>query len=434
MGKRKITPKALTTIYGILLLTVYFLFVGPGGYTNIAMNKYLVLLVLSVGYLLSLIICNRGIRFSVSWFTPARVAILVFAGCSILSTFLSPFWRQAILGGARKEGLITILLYVMLFLTFSTYGFSLKLFAYLSGGSMTIFCLIAFLQLDGRNPFVLYPEGLNYFGAGADYMSEYLGTLGNVDLVAAVMCLLIPFYVCYIILQRKDPWRFFLLLPLLLCIAVTVKMWVLAAFVGLIVGLMLSIPILLGNYRTARNLSIAGIAVLVVGGLMTLRFVDTGSGLFHELHAILNGEISEDFGSQRIAIWKQVWEVIGEQPLWGSGPDTLELWEKGFQGYSAFYQAQVTTLIDTAHNEYLNIWVNQGIFALIAYFAALVYLAWKWIKYAGHHHTNAAICGCAVLCYCVQAFFGMSSCITAPYFWMLLGMLQYEVARPVCDC
>ena len=51
-----------------------------------------------------------------------------------------------------------------------------------------------------------------------------------------------------------------------LCIAVTVKMWVLAAFVGLIVGLMLSIPILLGNYRTARNFSIAGIAVLVVGG------------------------------------------------------------------------------------------------------------------------------------------------------------------------
>lgn len=210
------------------------------------------------------------------------------------------------------------------------------------------------------------------------------------------------------------------------------KMWVLAAFVGLIVGLTLSIPVLLSNHRTARNLSIAGIAVLVIGGLMTLRFVDAGSGLFHELHAILNGEISEDFGSQRIAIWRQVWEVIREQPLWGSGPDTLELWGKGFQGYSAFYQAQVTTLIDTAHNEYLNIWVNQGIFALIAYFAALVCLAWKWIKYAGHH-TNAAICGCAVLCYCVQAFFGMSSCITAPYFWMLLGMLQYEVARPVCD-
>ena len=78
---------------------------------------------------------------------------------------------------------------------------------------MTIFCLIAFLQLDGRNPFVLYPEGLDYFGAGADYMSEYLGTLGG-GLGRGAMCLLIPFYVHYIILQRKDPWRFFLLLPL----------------------------------------------------------------------------------------------------------------------------------------------------------------------------------------------------------------------------
>ena len=33
---------------------------------------------------------------------------------------------------------------------------------------------------------------------------------------------------------------------------------------------------------------------------MTLRFVDSGSGLFHELHAILNGEISEDFGSEKL--------------------------------------------------------------------------------------------------------------------------------------
>lgn len=40
--------------------------------------------------------------------------------------------------------------------------------------------------------------------------------------------------------------------------------------------------------------------------------------------------------------------------------------------------------------------------------------------------TNTAICGCA-LCCCVQAFFEMSSCITAPY----LGMLQYEVAQPM---
>lgn len=383
MGKRKITPKALTTIYGALLLTVYFLFVGPGGYTSITVNKYIVLLTLSGGYLLSLIICNRGIHFSVSWFTPARVAILVFAGCSTLSTFLSPFWREAILGGARKEGLITILLYVLLFLTFSTYGFSLRLVAYLSGGTMTAFCLIALLQLDGRNPFTLYPEGLNYFGAGADYMSEYLGTVGNVDLVAAVMCLFIPLYLGYIILQREDSWRFFLLLPLLLCIAVTVKMWVLAAFFGLIIGLLLSIPVLLGNHRTAHKLSIAVIVILILGALLFLRVVDVKSGVFHELHAILNGKISEDFGSQRIAIWKQVCEVIQERPLFGSGPDTLALWEKGFRGYSAFYQAQVTTLIDSAHNEYLNIWVHQGIFALLAYLTALVNLAWKWIKQGG---------------------------------------------------
>lgn len=375
MEKRKITPRVLTTIYGALLITAYFLFVGLDGYTSITMNKYIMLLGLSGAYLLSLIIYNQGIHFSVSWFTPARVAILVFAGCSILSTFLSSFWREAILGGARKEGLVTILLYIMIFFAFSTCGFSMKLFAYLSGGSIVIFCLISILQLDGRNPFGLYPKGLNYFGAGSDYMSEYLGTLGNVDLVAAAMCLFIPVYFCYIILQKTDPWRFFLVVPLVLCIVVTVKMWVLASFFGLIIGLTLSIPVLLGNHRTMQYISIVIIVILIFGVILVLRIVDVGDGVFHELHAILNGEISEDFGSQRIAIWKQVWEVMKERPLIGSGPDTLEKWGKGFHGYSTFYQAQVTTLIDTAHNEYLNIWVNQGIFALISYLTALVYLA-----------------------------------------------------------
>ena len=64
----------------------------------------------------------------------------------------------------------------------------------------------------------------------------------------------------------------------------------------------------------------------------------------------------------------------------GIFPDTLSLWGKGFTGYDRTMQAQITTVIDAAHNEYLNIWANQGILALAAYLTTLAALAAEWVK------------------------------------------------------
>lgn len=424
--KTKNPATVFTAIYGCVILTAYLLFVGPGGYTAILQNKYAMFVASTGLYLLALTVVKKGVHIQNQWFDPARIAILLFAGFSALSTILSPFWKETLLGEGRREGLVTLLLYVLIFVGFSTYGFSLKLLAYMSGTSMTIFCLIAFLQLDGRNPLMLYPNGMNYFGAGTDYMWEYLGTIGNVDLVAAVMSLFIPLYLLYVFLQKEDPWRFFLLVPLTLCTVVTAKMGVLAAFCALGGGAVLSIPVLLGNHKREQKASALAIIAVVICLIIGLKLFDAGDGLFHELHEILNGRISGDFGSQRVAIWQQVWEVIRERPIFGSGPDTLSLWGKGFEGYDKSIQAQITTVIDAAHNEYLNIWANEGVLALIAYLAVLVYLAWEWIR-NGVKDTRITICGCSILCYCIQAFFGMSSCMTAPYFWMVLGMLSHLV-------
>ena len=50
----------------------------------------------------------------------------------------------------------------------------------------------------------------------------------------------------------------------------------------------------------------------------------------------------------------------------------------------------------------------------------------------------AAICGGAVLGYCIQAFFGVTSPISAPYFWIALALLtsrlEYSVERKECLC
>ena len=35
----------------------------------------------------------------------------------------------------------------------------------------------------------------------------------------------------------------------------------------------------------------------------------------------------------------------------------------------------------------------------------------------------------ALLSYCIQAFFGLSICLTAAFFWLLLGILNHKTRR-----
>ena len=150
-------------------------------------------------------------------------------------------------------------------------------------------------------------------------------------------------------------------------------------------------------------------------------------GTAAELSALLHGQLKDHFGSGRIYIWRQVWDLVPERLLFGGGPDTLAARNAGyFQRYDASLGVAVRALIDTAHNEYLNILVNQGLLALTAYLGALFSSAARWLRRSGQHGT-AAILGGGVLCYCIQAFFGISSYITTPALWLIWGLLEQQL-------
>ena len=88
-------------------------------------------------------------------------------------------------------------------------------------------------------------------------------------------------------------------------------------------------------------------------------------------------------------------------------------------------QKTLTAHIDAAHNEYLNVMYHQGIFALLSYLAALLCALIGYLRSAPKN-AAAAILGAGVLCYAIQAFFNISMYLTAPYFWLCLGMLDAE--------
>lgn len=162
-------------------------------------------------------------------------------------------------------------------------------------------------------------------------------------------------------------------------------------------------------------------ATIIIGGVLLAAFLAVFllpglPGMLGEAHALLHGRVEDDFGSGRIYIWKNVWQAVKERPLFGSGPIRCPaVLRRILSGTTKPDTLVRRTGIDTAHNEYLNILANQGLFALLCWLGALGCSAVRFVRRAGERPA-ALICGSAVLGYCVQAFFGISMCLSTPFF------------------
>jgi len=424
----------ITSVYLVLMLTLFLFFVGGSGYQSITATKYTTFLILCGGYVgVVLLLLVEGILLKQIKLPPVRELlrrsdwtqrlIAAFMVLTVVSAILSPHGKVAWLGGGRKEGAVTILLYCLCFLLVSIFGRAQRWMLWVLGGAVTLFSLLSIVQLFGGNPFTLYPEGYNYFDANVRYAGAFLGTIGNIDLVAGFLCVAIPL-LWISVLRLSGKQRFFLLIPLAAALFVLCRMSVLAGFVGVFGGAVLALPVVLPAKPGVRKWVAVAVGGLIVLALAGLFFVDVGEGLLHELHELLHGRVDDSFGSGRIHIWKEVLERIPGQLWFGSGPDTMLLAElEPFVRYDEALNVYLKAQIDSAHNEYLNIWFHQGLFALLTYLAALISVLWRWIRRSGSDGT-VAILGGAVLCYCIQAFFGISTCVQAPFFWMTLGLLD----------
>lgn len=318
---------------------------------------------------------------------------------------------------------MTITIYVGCFLLVSSFGRATPRMLAVFGSVVACFSILCIVQMVGWNPFGLYPAGYGYADAYTAYSGAYLGTIGNVDLVAAFLCLSIPLMAVGI-LRLKSKVRLLLLVPLALSLYVLFKMWVLAGLVGVFVGGVLTVPVVVPAAQKIKRGIAVGVILAGVLAIAVVYLVDIGGGLFHEFHELLHGNLDASFGSGRIHIWSSVLERVPSHLWLGTGPDTMVYAElEAFTRYDETLGGLIVSMIDTAHSEYLNILFHQGIFAILAYLAMLVLSLRKWILNSGRD-VATAILGSAVFCYCIQAFFGFSVCITAPFFWLALALLE----------
>lgn len=161
-------------------------------------------------------------------------------------------------------------------------------------------------------------------------------------------------------------------------------------------------------------ISITCLAVI----LSKTRLVEDIIKVGNEATEIAKGNSSDDFGTNRMFIWKKTMEVVPKYLLHGVGIDNFT---KAFNGDALLLRKpDKTILYDKAHNEYLQTLVTQGVFALASYLFIYGYAVFKGTKDSFKNKDIYLVL--PVIGYLVQAFFNISVIEVAPIFYIALGL------------
>ncbi|MBE6909336.1 MAG: O-antigen ligase family protein [Ruminococcaceae bacterium] len=409
--RSRATASRAAYLYACALLTVLYLFLPFGGYERMMEGKYFCFLALSLG---AVAVLSVLAPLDKPRMTPMRWCAAAYLGFSALSALCSPYGARTLLGGPRRDGLLTLAIYAALFFLLSRWLRADGRLVAFTAGAAALCCLLALWQLAGGNPLRLYPDGLNYYAGDVEHTGFYAGVSGNVDFTAFLLAL-----AACVVLAAAVRRRALTLLPApALALFVLWRLDVSAAWVGLAAAAVWGLALLFPRHRRAALLASAALTLAL---LALLWRYDGDRTLLAQASRVLHGEWDSSFGSGRVAIWRDCIPLVRERLLLGGGPDTL--WLRGVEPLRWLHHGNVVPAdITAAHNEYLNILVNQGALALAAYLGLLLCALARCFRRA--EEARFAICGTALLCYGAMAMFSISTCITAPYVWLLLAIVQ----------
>lgn len=267
-----------TDAYVFVMLLVFPLFTGFRGYAAITVSKFLFFAVCTAIWLTCLAVLTLKNRTSeLARVNVAQKCALCFMAVCCASAAASPYRLECILGAGRYDGLVTLLLCVLIFLGTSAFGSFRQCHARAFALSCTLCCLVAALQLMGLNPAGLYPGELRYYDAHLLYSGEFLGTIGNVNMLSALLSLAIPLFFSISVLgwDRYAPLYNF---PLFFCVVILTLSRVsggilAAAFCALCAPALL----VTGPSRARRALCSAGVCLLALA--LSLSFsTELGTG------------------------------------------------------------------------------------------------------------------------------------------------------------
>ena len=153
--------ETLTQWYVWIMLGVFPLWTGWTGYSHLTAQKSGFFLIAPAAWSLALL--TAGLRehsLRIRW-TGGQIAVCGLLVGLCLSAVCSPWREETFLGAGRYDGVLTWALYAVIFWGVSRYGKPNRSWWYALAVGSVGNCVVALLQLTGRNCLWLLPGPLN---------------------------------------------------------------------------------------------------------------------------------------------------------------------------------------------------------------------------------------------------------------------------------
>lgn len=481
-------------IFSFIVLAVFPFVIGPQLYINLTETKFWTFVVLTLCFVAAIAVTvlkcymTKHIRTTrqmggIRQFTLPQLFIIAYIIWGVLSAVLSDY-DNLFIGQSRYEGVLSMLLYGIIFILLSFWGEFSNRFIYGMACMSILVGFFAFTQIMGSH--FMYPDGYSYGNSG------FLSTIGNIDCVSGLISIVLP-ALCVGFILQESKLRFLSLAGIIIFTYVQLAINVDSGKLALTAALLISIPFILNSKRNivralimfASILGTAGIqrsfavnydqimniysyeathskaaiimiimallcgiaayivykkvgeisispkkiaivlgctiGVIIIAGIVFI-FTYTGANpLLVELSAALHGNMADDAGSGRGIVWKRTVQLIGEHPILGSGTGA-------FLEAFAPYNVGLTQTFDFAHNDFLQIAACQGIVGLILYLGFIISLAVRGFKKI-FRCPWVLVCISSCVGYIVYSFFTFSIAIVSPLFWVMAGLLDKMVRQ-----
>ena len=396
-------------------------FVPLGGHTDhFYLPKVAAMFVLVISFSVMLVINKKQLKDIIQK-DKINMSLFIYLILLIASVYTAENKAFAIIGvPGRWEGLVTIMLYIFLFIVARLYLtpderlFKIILF------TAIIVSIYGILQTMGIEPF---PRDI----LRENWGSRAFSTMGNPNFLGSYIVLIIPISIYFYIINKNITGltAYIILFYCLLCTNTR------GAWLGTIASILAFAAIHYIYFRYSKEEFNRYIILFVITVLLLAlynfntdgAFIDRFLSISRDANEFLaDGDRSDYTGAHRGFIWKRVVELIKARPLTGYGLENLgEAFKKYYTKDMIEFWGEVR-YPDKAHNEYLHIAVTTGIPSLLIYSTMCFLIILKGLTRLKNCKIMLLILS-SVMGYMTAAFFNISVVSVAYVYWSFLGLL-----------
>ena len=351
--------------------------------------------------------------------------LIVYAILIILSTIFTKYGVVECVFGTngRGEGLITLFCYLATFAIFSRGYNKMKSISKIAIIAAIIVCGYSFIQAN-------HPNGMKILFAPDTAPGIATGTMRNQNFLSSYICIFLPMS-CFYFINGKEKIKTIISL-VITAILFTTQIYAVTLGGYITFGVM-SVIIIIYSLCFSKNkiITILRTCILsvVLFSIFTLINYEGDEKYIKEINTskqevVKLVEKQDNFGSGRLAIWRETIGVIQDNILLGVGPDSL-------QKANIKNEYLKNKKVDKAHSEPVQIAVTTGVPSAIIYILLVAIISIRLITTSikknikcGIKDSSAMYITMTLICfvsYLMQSVINISVVQVAPLYWAILG-------------